>query len=124
LLSSDKSLSDPRPFFDALLSKPYRNRVILSPHVYPPSVTFNNNADQAGSGLFRRLSLSFGTKSKSGYCSAKNDCVRFPIAVGEFGSKFEESKDLVSMKDIARYFNNQGGGNDGKHDKITNWFYW
>ena len=34
-------LSDPRGiFFDPLRSKPYLNNVGISPHVYPPSVTF------------------------------------------------------------------------------------
>ena len=34
-------LSDPRgTFFDPLRSKPYLNNVGISPHVYPPSVTF------------------------------------------------------------------------------------
>jgi hypothetical protein len=30
-------LSDPRPFFTALLAKPYRDRVVLAPHVSAPS---------------------------------------------------------------------------------------
>lgn len=33
-------LSDPNPFFQTLLTKPYLNQVGISPHVYPPSVTF------------------------------------------------------------------------------------
>lgn len=34
------ALSDPNPFFTALLdgTKPYAKNVVLSPHVYPPSV--------------------------------------------------------------------------------------
>lgn len=31
--------SDPRPFFDVLMTKPYLNNVALTPHMYPPSVT-------------------------------------------------------------------------------------
>lgn len=34
-------LSDPRPFFDELLQKPYLNNVIISPHYYGPSVSGN-----------------------------------------------------------------------------------
>ena len=53
-LISQYGLSDPRaPFFDPLLSKAYLNNVGISPHVYPPSVTFQGTvrlswqADQA-----------------------------------------------------------------------------
>ena len=35
-------LSDANLFFGPLLSKPYLNNVGVSPHVYPPSVTFQN----------------------------------------------------------------------------------
>jgi hypothetical protein len=51
---NELGLSDPRPFFDALLKKPYANRVILAPHVYPPSVTNNENA-ATGNALYDRL---------------------------------------------------------------------
>ena len=33
-------LSDPNSFFRTLLTKPYLNNVGISPHVYPPSVTY------------------------------------------------------------------------------------
>ncbi len=33
-------LSDPNTFFQTLLTKPYLNNVGISPHVYPPSVTY------------------------------------------------------------------------------------
>ena len=32
-------LADPNPFFQALLSRPYLNNVVISPHYYPPSVS-------------------------------------------------------------------------------------
>lgn len=32
-------LTDPRPFFNTLLTKPYLNNVALGPHVYPPTIT-------------------------------------------------------------------------------------
>ena len=51
---SELGLSDPRPFFNALLRKPYADRVILAPHVYPPSVTNNDNA-ATGTALHDRL---------------------------------------------------------------------
>ena len=115
-------LSDPRQFFNSLLSKPYRNRVILSPHIYPPSVTYNYNA-VTGDTLYDRLSTSFGSKMTQGYC-AGSTCQKFPVAIGEFGSKFVQQIDLTSMRDLARYLNNQGSADDGKHNPIDNWFYW
>ncbi|KAI8101510.1 hypothetical protein M9435_001616 [Picochlorum sp. BPE23] len=115
-------LSDPRQFFNSLLSKPYKNRVILSPHVYPPSVTYNYNA-VTGDALYDRLSTSFGTKMTQGYCDGSR-CQKFPVAIGEFGSKFAQQIDLTSMKDFARYLNNLGSADDGRHNPIDNWFYW
>jgi len=32
-------LSDANPFFQALMSKPYLDRVVISPHLYGPSVS-------------------------------------------------------------------------------------
>ena len=116
-------LGDPRPFFNQLLKKPYRNRVILAPHVYPPSVTYNNK-DATGKGLFNRLSLSFGTKSISpGYCNG-DDCIIFPVVIGEFGSRFIEPVDITMMNDFANYLNNQKPANDNRHAAIPNWLYW
>ena len=31
-------MSDPKPFLTDVLSKPYANNVVLSPHIYPPSI--------------------------------------------------------------------------------------
>ena len=116
-------LGDPRPFFDELLTKTYKDRVVLSPHVYPPSVTFQKQ-NATGEGLRYRMSTSFGSKTKKGYCISDKKCKKFPIALGEFGSKFEEEVDLLTMNGISNYFSNIGQGNDGKHNPIPNWFYW
>lgn len=107
-------LSDPNPFFQALLHKPYVNQVVISPHVYPPSVT-NATQDYLGAGLSNRMSSSFGYLTKQGY-----EGKVFPVAVGEFGSYFNEEKDLQSMNDIAKYLRQA----DGQHKAIPNWFYW
>lgn len=42
-------ISDPNPFFKELLQRPYLDNIILSPHVYPPSVydTLNNMTEGA-----------------------------------------------------------------------------
>ncbi|MBA3237641.1 MAG: cellulase family glycosylhydrolase [Parachlamydiaceae bacterium] len=111
-------LSDPNPFFQALLHKPYVNQVVISPHVYPPSVTYATK-DYVGKGLWNRLSSSFGYLSKEGYEGKK-----FPIAIGEFGSHFTDKTDLQSMKDMADYFKLAGTANDGNHEFMANWFYW
>ncbi len=114
--------SDPNPFFQALLQKPYLNQVVISPHVYPPSVTGSPATDR-GAALFKRLSDSFGYLNDKGYCNG-GKCKVFPIAVGEFGSKFETEPDIVTMGDMAQYFNNVGPAVDGKHQPVKNWFYW
>jgi aryl-phospho-beta-D-glucosidase BglC (GH1 family) len=121
-LIAQKGLSDPNPFFTKLIDKPYVNQVVISPHIYPPSVT-HAGSDFSGADLAGRLTDSFGYLTKQGYCT-NSQCHIFPVAVGEFGSKFDDAKDRLSMNDIARYFNNQGALNDGKHMPITDWFYW
>ena len=108
-------IQDPRPFFDTLLTRPYKDRVILGPHVYPASVTFNE-AGTTGSALFERLELSFGSKAKDGYCNDNGVCQRFPIAIGEFGSKMEEEKDLEMLNDFSTYLADQRRG--------FSWFWW
>ena len=32
-------LTDPNPFFQALLRRPYLNNVVIAPHYYPPSIS-------------------------------------------------------------------------------------
>lgn len=120
---SQHGLSDPNPFFQALLQKNYLNQVVISPHVYPPSVT-NATQDYAGPGLWNRLSTSFGYLTQSGYCTSSEPCKVFPVAIGEFGSRFATTIDIQSMTDIASYLNDSGGAADGKHQIIPNWFFW
>jgi aryl-phospho-beta-D-glucosidase BglC (GH1 family) len=120
-LIAEHGLSDPTSFFEALLEKPYLNQVVISPHVYPPSVT--HAADNyTGEGLYKRLSDSFGYLTQQGF--GKETCKTFPIALGEFGSRFTDSDDLASLQDIAKYLNNRDDGADGRHRAIHHWFYW
>ncbi len=120
-LISQYGLSDPRPFFNALLQKPYLNQVAISPHIYPPSVTGASN--DSGSGLWNRMTSSFGYLTEQGYCNGSK-CKVFPVALGEFGSKFTDNRDIQWMADMATYLNNTGAAADGKHQAIGNWFYW
>jgi hypothetical protein len=115
-------LSDPNPFFQALMAKPYLNQVVISPHVYPPSVT-GQTTDYAGPSLWNRLSESFGYLTDTGYCF-NGPCKIFPVALGEFGSMFATAIDIESMDDIALYLNNSGVAADGLHTAISSWFYW
>lgn len=39
----EHGITDPKPFFDAVLAKPYRDLVVLSPHYYPPSISLQHN---------------------------------------------------------------------------------
>ena len=32
-------LTDPKPFFNTVLTRPYVNQVVISPHYYPPSIS-------------------------------------------------------------------------------------
>ncbi len=79
-----------------------------------------------GSGLFNRLSLSFGYLNKQGYCSRSNskNCHQFPVVIGETGTTFALLADQQQMADFALYLNNQGAGNDGQHNAISSWFWW
>lgn len=119
--TADSGLSNPSSFFNTLLTKPYLNQVVISPHVYPPSVT-GASQNYSGSGLYNRLTASFGYLTQQGYCNGI--CKTFPVAIGEMGSRFTENNDIQSMQDFAKYLNNTGTGADGKHHAIKNWFYW
>ncbi len=55
-----------------------------------------------------------------GYCN-DGKCHVFPIAVGEFGSRFQNPEDLAHLHDLALYMNAQGAGNTGGHKPFLNW---
>lgn len=120
-------LSNPRPFFARLARKPYGRHVVLAPHVYGPAVTTNNNAS-SGTDLVARLTNSFGGLTQGGFCAdnaqAASTCQTFPVAIGEFGSKLQDSRDLAWIKTFVAYLNDTGEGDDKKHVPIRNWFWW
>ena len=66
--------------------------MVISPHVYGPSVTSANNGF-SGPELWNRMSNGFGTLTTTGY--AFNGVTRiFPVVIGETGSKFENAGDV------------------------------
>lgn len=125
------NLTDPRPFFDALVSRPYAKNVVLGPHVYPPSVWDTQRSQPAGNkgnDLFERLTTSFGYLNKKGYCSEKRGseapCFVFPVILGETGTGFVDDRDWPAMVDLAQWSRATGRGADGKHGAISGVFWW
>ncbi|KAL3155198.1 hypothetical protein ABBQ32_013138 [Trebouxia sp. C0010 RCD-2024] len=117
-------ISNPGPvFFQPLLSKPYLSQVVISPHVYGPSIS-QTTKNAAGQGLWTRLSQSFGYLNKVGFGGHV-----FPIAIGEFGTYFAEEADQTMFADLAKYMLNKkddGSPVDDLHNPITSffWFAW
>lgn len=63
-------VSDPNPFFRSLMTQPFLNKVIIAPHVYPPSISgLTVPALATAPGYYTRLSNSFGYLNKAGYCT-------------------------------------------------------
>jgi hypothetical protein len=126
---SQYGATDPRPFFDALAARPYLDKVVLGPHVYPPSVyDTERNAPEGNAGpeLFARLSQSFGYLNKKGYCPSGGaaPCHVFPIILGETGSGFTDDRDWQAQVDLADWAAARGPGADGLHNPIVGVFWW
>ncbi len=54
---SSRGLSDPNPFFSALLQKPYIDQIIIGPHVYPPSISMAQEETSVSSLCVPTISL-------------------------------------------------------------------
>ena len=91
----------------ACLTQGAVQQVVVAPHIYPPSIS---KATQAydGDALFSRLSKSFGTLNKQGYCLSSGNCHQFAIAIGETGTAFTNALDTPAMADFANYLTNTG----------------
>ncbi len=50
-----------------------------------------------------------------GYCS-DTDCQQFPVAIGEFGSRFKLAEDLAHLQDFTKWLNAEGAAADGLHN--------
>ncbi|KAK9817182.1 hypothetical protein WJX72_010721 [[Myrmecia] bisecta] len=112
----------PTIFFNTVLAKPYLNQVIIAPHVYCPSVTKATSYYQ-GPTLWSRLTMSFGTLNKAGYCSGTT-CHVFAVIIGEFNVNFDDPKDVACYTSLAQYMFNTAGSDDKKHNNIPSFFIW
>ena len=80
----------------------------MAPHIYPPSIS-KATSNYAGKGLYSRLTKSFGSLNKAGYCLDDGSmCHQFAIAIGEIGTAFEDPRDTTSMSSFAKYLSNTG----------------
>lgn len=115
-------VDDARPFFEKMMAKPYVNNIVISPHIYPPSISTHNEPEVVlAPGLFSRLDASFGYLTKRGFCPAgvpqptaaqlaaavpgtpaSPGCKTFPVVYGETGSKFDRALDVQMLDDFAK----------------------
>lgn len=136
---SPGSLADPNPFFEALLKRPYRGAVVLSPSVYssdapppPPEPAASPGmaaARAAGAGVQRAwpdgpgpvkvMDTTFAYLTKEGYCSG-DDCQKFPVAVGQFASAVDTKAGLGALNDFAAHLS----ASDVPFDGVGTWRFW
>ena len=117
---NSNGLSDANGFFQQVITKPYIDRVIITPHLYPPSIA---GGSLTGRDLFYKFSKSFGYLNKQGYCH-NGQCRRYPILIGEVGSAFHTDLDKRWLGDFVKYLNAVDEGNDGEHEPIYSWMWW
>lgn len=91
-------IEDASPFFEGVIRKPYRDNVIISPHMYGPTIALNSRA-HAGELLKQRMWNSYMYLYYRGYKGK-----RFPVVLGEFGSFLKDPRDILFFKDLARYW--------------------
>jgi aryl-phospho-beta-D-glucosidase BglC (GH1 family) len=115
-------VEDARPFFEAIVKKPYANNVVISPHIYPPSISTHNEPEVVlAPGLFTRLDNSFGYLTKTGFCpTAGGPCKLYPVVYGETGAKFDKELDVKFLEDFARYMTTSTDG----HAPTPNMVWW
>ena len=112
-------IDDASVFFEALLKKRYLHNVIISPHLYGPTIS-HDNIYYHGDNLRERLYNSFGYLGLTGYCSKQNKyitCYKFPIIIGEFGSFFNDTRDLTFFNQLSQWLKKYFKGN-------TSWMFW
>ena len=124
--------SDPSGFFNDLITNnaPLVSKVIISPHLYPFSITGDATAPKGPlksdpATLTQRLNQSFGYLAASGFAGKK-----FPIVIGEIGADWPLAaapagfsnaySDTTMMTNFATYLTHADAG----HPVIPNWFWW
>lgn len=109
-------IDDATPFFKELMKHHFRNNLIISPHLYGPSIS--KSIVYKGPALFNRLYNSFAYLYHEGFCF-NGHCKKFPIVIGEIGSMFADPKDIEFLNDFAKFQDTKMG----KH-KHNNWVWW
>jgi aryl-phospho-beta-D-glucosidase BglC (GH1 family) len=90
-------VDDARPFFASLARKPYLSNVVISPHYYPPTISTHREPEvTTGKGLQKRIMNSWGYLTTQGFNGHK-----FPVVIGETGSRFTDPADAAMMADFA-----------------------
>ena len=130
-----QNISNPKNFFIQLVAQPFINQIVISPHIYGPDGTNNGGPDHSNQAtayaawsrlhgyLFNNF-LNVNNTNQSGFC-IKDSCHLFPIAVGEFGGKFDSSdpyhqQDVATLVNLATYLTRLGTGKPAS----PSWFYW
>eukprot|EP00775_Hariotina_reticulata_P002530 gene2530-2832_t len=125
-------ISDPSSFFRNMPSQS-KGKVVLTPHVYPGTLSGWGESTQVRSELFPRMDLSYGFKALGwDRTSDGAPLARLPVVVGEFGvydhANFHGQGpdytniygvDLTFLNDFADYLKqkeNQGA--------TISWFWW
>lgn len=83
-----------------------RLQTVITPHIYPPSITMSTFL---GNALWEQSRIAFGYLQTQGYCS-DGRCQTFPIMFGEVGSAFETQVDKQWLQDFADFCNAEVGG--------------
>lgn len=109
-------LSDANVFSQALTDMPFLNNVIISPHMFPPSITYTTQA-QTGAALWAQVYSSFGYLQETRYEGHK-----FPIVLGETGSTFASAVDNATMEDLSLWL--QGHDHTGPKHKAVQGLAW
>lgn len=126
-----KGISNPKKFFTQLMSQAFLNQIVISPHMYGPNGTNNGGPDHSNPtiafadwsrlhGYLLNNYSGINNTSQSGFC-LNGTCHVFPIAVGEFGGKFDSAdpyytQDVATLVNIANFMN--------KLTPTPSWFYW
>jgi hypothetical protein len=115
-----KGLADPSSFFRQLQGKAYKDRVILAPHLYGPSVT---KSPDVGSLQWQKHEASWGRLQADGFCTEPQSCQKFPVVVGEIGSQLKEAPDVQYKKDMATFMKGEPPTGKYKHAPFNRWFW-